>query len=440
MSIRSARSIWVVPLLTLAVLGPLEAGAGEAPPAPALQATTLFGGGGGSPFEARGPGGALLVGVRTTTIVWAGHEVVRSLEPAFLVDGKPAWGPVFGQPNGAVRETLAKPGYAVGEMVVRVGHRVDGFQLVFYRIEGDDLIPYDGYGSPWIGGEGGSPRRFVGLGGARPVAGIFGRSGADLDAIGLLQPPLGNEPVCLTFSGSIDGSERIVIGAKEARWQNVFWGTSRSTVWLGGVAWTPSESPVLPNRGATAYLPAAVDFSTAKLVEKRGRDTVVVEPTASDVTVRIADSPNGSGLYEFTIAFERVHAFAQLSLHATIDGSDEITITAEKATWHHLHWGGPGPEVFLNDVAWDPARTPEISNEGPTRYLPPDVDFRQAHVVGCRGRDLAAVELAADHLTIHFVDTPIGSDVYEVVIAFGPVPGDTGSVPGGGSGGSPSAE
>ena len=47
--------------------------------------------------------------------------------------------------------------------------------------------PDDGYLSPWFGGrKGGGPRLLGGDG--TPVAGIRGRSGADLDAIGLVIP------------------------------------------------------------------------------------------------------------------------------------------------------------------------------------------------------------------------------------------------------------
>ncbi len=401
----------------LASLPGAAATAKEEPSTPRLERTSVLGGGGGEPFEAAGSGGALLVGVRTTTIVWAGHEIVRSIQPLYLGDGEATPGPVFGHPNGEVLETVAKPGYAVGGLLLRWGQRVDAVRLLFLRIGKGQLCPYDGYSSPWIGGEGGHTE-FL-LGGGRGIAGVLGRAGADLDALGLLERPFSEDHVALTFSGRIDGSEKIVIDAKEARWQNVFWGTSGGTFALGGIPWTPRKTPVLANHGRTAYLPGMVDFSTARLVKTRGRDAVTIEPDATSVTVRIADNPNGAGLYEFTIVFERWHPPAQLSVHARIDGSDEIVITKEKATWHHVLWGWPSGNVFLNDVAWDPRREPEIRNDATSRYLPQDVDFRTAQVLAHRGRDLAAVEVHEDRLLIHFVDTPIGSDEYEVVIAFG---------------------
>lgn len=416
----------LVGLLGLLGARAVSAGPCAAPPAARLRATPILGGGGGTPFEARGPGGAPLVGLRHTTIVWAGHRIIRSLQPLFLVDGEIRGGEVLGRPNGEPRETLAKPGYAVGGLLVRAGHRVDGFALVFLRTAGDRLDRSDVHTGPWIGGRGGGEERILGASG-RVVAGICGRHGADLDALGLLvrapiTRPSEDRLVRLTFSGRIDGSERIVIGAEEARWENVYWGTSKTTVRLGGVSWTPRENPVLLNRGATAYLSVPVDFSTARLVKTNGRDVVTLSAGPTSVTVRIADNPNGTDLYEFSVLLERSHRFAELSIRATIDGSDEILVTAEKATWRHRHWGWPRGEVLLNDTPWDPQRKREIPNEGSTRYLPEGVDFASARVVHTRGRDVAAVEIAADRLIVRFVDTPVGARVYEVVIRFGEPP------------------
>jgi hypothetical protein len=365
------------------------------------------------------------VGLSHTTIVWAGHRIVRSLQPLFLVDGEVRGGAVLGRPNGPVQTTLARPGYAVGALRVRGGHRVDGFAVVFMRVAGDGLDPSDVTTSPWVGGTGGGAEQLLG-GSGHVVEGLCGRHGADLDALGLLErvpPPAPKAaPVRLTFSGRIDGSERIVVGAEAARWENVHWGTSRTTVHLGGVAWSPREQPVLPNAGDTTYLPVDVDFSTARLVKTAGRDVVALHAGPTSVTVQVADGPNGTDLYEFSLLFEPLPPYAELSLRATIDGSDEILVTAEKATWRHRHWGWPQGDVLLNDGTWDPRRSREVLNQGVTRYLPDGVDFATARVVRATGRDLAAVEIEEDRLTVRFADTPVGAAVYEVVIRFGPDP------------------
>ena len=52
-----------------------------------------------------------------------------------------------------------QPGYAVGAINTHTGLTVDGFEMVFMRIDGDRLDPEDSYSSPWLGDEkGGTPR------------------------------------------------------------------------------------------------------------------------------------------------------------------------------------------------------------------------------------------------------------------------------------------
>lgn len=308
-----------------------------------LRRTEIVGGGGGKGFEDRCPASGHLVGLRHTTIGWAGHRILRSIQPLYLANGEIREGPVHGRRNGRPAEVRAKPGYAVGGLLVRSGHRVDGFALVFLRIDGDRLDPADSYIGPWSGGRGGGAERLLG-GSGLLIAGICGREGADVDAIGLVErapssPAAGGHLVRLTFEGRIDGSEQIVINSKEARWENVFWGTSKTSVRLNGVTWDPRKSTVLANRGETEFLPVTVDFSTARLEKTRGRDAVVLLPERGSVTVRIADNPNGTDLYEFSILFEPTGPPAELCIRATVDGSDEILVTAEKATWRHRHWG-----------------------------------------------------------------------------------------------------
>jgi len=414
---------------------PLEPGTPGGPPIataarPAgsveVRRTAIVGGGGGGAFEARAPEGALLVGVRGTTISWAGHEIVRSLQPLYRLDGEEHEGDVFGYANRTVVEALAKPGYAVGALLVKGGHRVDGLRCVFMRVDGDRLDLSDVYTGPWIGGRGGGAEELLG-GSGRPVVGLVGRCGADLDAVGLLElgpcaAPPARPPIRLAFSGRVDGSVRLVVGADAARWENLHWGTPDAAVTIGGVSWNPRRSPVLANRGETRYLPVPVDFASARLVKTAGRDAVSLEPGPHAVTVRIADNPNGTDLYEFSLLFDPVRPYAELSLRATVDGSEEIVVTREAMTWHHRHWGWPQGPVLVNDRSWDPRTKPVLANTGADAYLPPDVDLSTARVVRAVGRDLASVDVLEDRLVIHLVDTPVGSDLYEVVIRFGPDP------------------
>lgn len=387
--------------------------------------TVLFGGGGGGEFEDRGGNGCFLVGLRHTTINWSGHAILRSIQPLYLVDHRRVEGKVHGLRNGRPVESVAKPGYAVGGLLVRSGHRIDGYAVVFMRIAGNRLDPEDFYVGAWQGGRGGGGERLLG-GHGLAIAGICGRKGADIDALGLVErapapSATGPRQVRLTFSGRVDGSERIVIDAKQARWENVFWGVSRTTVKLGGVTWTPRTCPVLPNSGKTRFLSEPVDFSTARLVKTQGRDTVAIFPAKDSVTIRVSDNPNGTGMYEFSILLRPVGVRGELFIRATIDGSNEMRIDGTKATWRDLHWGGPRGEVLVNDTLWDTRKVPAIANSGKTRYLPDGIEFSTARVVSVKGRDLASLEAEEDHIVIRFADSPIGGDVYELLVRFGPV-------------------
>ena len=246
-------------LLTALGAAAARAGTDATPSRNGLRATRILGGGGGSPFEVRGPRGALLVGLRHTTIVWAGHRIVRSLQPLFLVDGEVRGGAVLGRPNGPVQTTLARPGYAVGALLVRAGHRVDGFAVVFMRVAGDGLDPSDVTTSPWVGGTGGGAEQLLG-GSGRVVEGLCGRHGADLDALGLLErvpPPAPKAaPVRLTFSGRIDGSERIVIGAEAARWRTSTGGPRGRRCTSAVSPGVRASSPSCPTRGTRRTSPS----------------------------------------------------------------------------------------------------------------------------------------------------------------------------------------
>ncbi len=80
---------------------------------------------------------------------------------------------------------MAKPGYAIGAINTHTGLTVDGFEMVFMRIDGDKLDSTDSYQSPWLGDEkGGSPRN-VSSDGKIPL-GLQGRAGKEVYALGLI--------------------------------------------------------------------------------------------------------------------------------------------------------------------------------------------------------------------------------------------------------------
>jgi len=158
-----------------------------------LRHTAIFGGRGGGRFRDHGGADARLVGLQTTTINWAGHIIIRSVQPLYRIGGEIEKGAVHGLQNGRPISVLAKPGYAVGGLLVRTGHRVDGFAIVFMRVDQDRLVPADSYVGPWQGGQGGGGHRLLGGAGLN-IVGISGRKGCDVDAIGLIeQAPKGKD-------------------------------------------------------------------------------------------------------------------------------------------------------------------------------------------------------------------------------------------------------
>ncbi len=80
---------------------------------------------------------------------------------------------------------LAKEGYAVGGIIAKSGNRIDGFRVVFMRLDGDRLDTTDSYESEWFGGRGGGGETLLG-GTGNLVIGLHGQQGADLDGVGLV--------------------------------------------------------------------------------------------------------------------------------------------------------------------------------------------------------------------------------------------------------------
>lgn len=96
---------------------------------------------------------------------------------------------------------------------------------------------------------------------------------------------------------------------------------------------------------------------------------------------------------------------------ATIDGSDQVVLSADGIRWSHKHWGWP-KGVQLNGHDWDPKRDPRLSSD---EYpLLRSMDFSKAKVLFRSGRDTVAVEREDDRLTIYFADSPGGAAVYEI--------------------------
>lgn len=106
--------------------------------------------------------------------------------------------------------------------------------------------------------------------------------------------------VVLTVRAKIDGSGEAHITRNAATWNHLHWAWP-TEIDLNAVHWNPSIARRLRNSGTTRFLPGRVDFSSAIVIEKSGRDLVSMEARANGLVIRFADNPVGTGVYEIKI-------------------------------------------------------------------------------------------------------------------------------------------
>ena len=144
-----------------------------------------FRGGDRDRFHDIAPSGGVLVGARVSYIMRAGGPKISSIQPIYRVGEKLVDGERQGGLLGEETTAVAKPGYAVGDLNTHTGLTVDGFEMVFMRIDGDRLDSGDSYTSPWLGDEKGGSPRDVSSDGKIPV-GLQGRAGKEVYGLGLI--------------------------------------------------------------------------------------------------------------------------------------------------------------------------------------------------------------------------------------------------------------
>lgn len=108
----------------------------------------------------------------------------------------------------------------------------------------------------------------------------------------------------LKIAAVIDGSGLLKITADEATWTNRAWNVP-AVVKLNDFSWYLRQTNAWPNSGTNRFLPVGVDFSTAKIVKRQGRDLVTMWADPDAVWVNFADNPNGADACELEISFGR---------------------------------------------------------------------------------------------------------------------------------------
>jgi serine/threonine protein kinase len=147
--------------------------------------TALLGGGSDEFYDIPKPG-ALLIGFEVGIGQWGGRDTIHSVQPLFQFRKGQRRGPTWGKKTEKVVTLSAKPGYALGQVTLRVGLFIDAIKVTYMAIDGQKLNPADSYDSDWIGGQGGGMRS---IGDGTPVIGIYGKVHARdnvINALGLI--------------------------------------------------------------------------------------------------------------------------------------------------------------------------------------------------------------------------------------------------------------
>ncbi|MBI3855794.1 MAG: protein kinase [Planctomycetes bacterium] len=152
------------------------------PAQPLPQRTEVVGGTGGASYDDYSREGGVLIGLRMS---WSsGGVVLKAVQPLFSTTSSVQEGPVRGKTTSGFKESMAKPGYAVGGLIARGTNRVNGLKIVYMKISGIALDPRDSYESEWFGDRGSGEVRLGGDG--TYVLGLCGGAFEDVDSLGLL--------------------------------------------------------------------------------------------------------------------------------------------------------------------------------------------------------------------------------------------------------------
>lgn len=103
--------------------------------------------------------------------------------------------------------------------------------------------------------------------------------------------------------------------------------------------------------------------------------------------------------------------FATVTISAGIDGSDRFIFTRDNVWNDHGRWQAP-KHIRFNGQPWIDVF---IAPEGWTE-LAAKLDLSKVALTTRKGRDVIALEHTADGFDLYFVDSQMGSAIYEAVI------------------------
>jgi len=102
----------------------------------------------------------------------------------------------------------------------------------------------------------------------------------------------------------------------------------------------------------------------------------------------------------------------ELSLSATVDGSERFIFTRDNVWDQHGHWQPP-TEVLFNGQPW------EDLSQGPAGWaeFAANLDLNKATILTRNGRDIIALEPTAEGFDLYIADTQMGAAKYSVTIS-----------------------
>lgn len=129
----------------------------------------------GGTFEKTSQTGTPIIGFRITMAKWARQSIVRRIDPIYARNtGGPG-------PN----EFMARDGYAVHSLMINGDDHVTAIKIRFTQLQNSGALAGDSYETDWIGQPTAAATSEL-SGKGKPVVGIFGRKGLNVDGLGLI--------------------------------------------------------------------------------------------------------------------------------------------------------------------------------------------------------------------------------------------------------------
>ena len=103
-----------------------------------------------------------------------------------------------------------------------------------------------------------------------------------------------------------------------------------------------------------------------------------------------------------------------LHISARVDGSGRFVFTRDSVRYVHVDYQPPAELTFGRQVWTDLTRPLPGWNSA-------NLDLQRASIIKRDGRGVIALEHTAEGFDLYLADAPVGSGVYEVVVAIPPI-------------------